>query len=171
MPAEQPYPYGAARIGAVLKSCPEDFEVEEALGFEPEGTGEHLFVWVEKRGLTTSELIERLARDHQLEAKHIGYSGLKDKHALTRQWLSLHLPGKPDPFDHPCGEGYRVLRQTRHLKKLRPDIEIVDIKDRLVYCRFIGACSTCAGSDRTLKLLVEQALKDQIDERVRVIAV
>lgn len=114
------YPYGAALVTAHLKSTAEDFEVEEVLGFEPDGEGEHLFFWVEKRGLTTHELIERIARDHHLPAAQISHSGLKDKHALTRQWLSLQLPGKADPFDCPCGEGYRVLRQARHTKKLRP---------------------------------------------------
>jgi tRNA pseudouridine13 synthase len=114
------YPYGAAQVSARLKSIAEDFEVEEVLGFEPQGEGEHLFLWVEKRGLTTHELIERIARDHGLPAAPIGYSGLKDKHALTRQWLSLQLPGKADPFDCPGGQDYRVLRQARHSKKLRP---------------------------------------------------
>jgi NifU-like protein len=51
------------------------------------------------------------------------------------------------------------------------DIEIVDIKDNVVYGRFLGACSDCAGSSRTLKMMVEQALKDRIDERIRVVQV
>jgi tRNA pseudouridine13 synthase len=114
------YPYGAPQISAVLKSTAADFEVDEILGFEPGGEGEHLFLWVEKCGLGTHELITRMAKDHDLPPNTFGYSGLKDKHALTRQWLSLHLPGKEAPFDQPTGEGYRVLRQLRHHKKLRP---------------------------------------------------
>ena len=114
------YPYGAPQIAAALKSTAADFEVEEILGFEPGGEGEHLFLWVEKCGLSTHELITRMAKDHDLPPNDFGYSGLKDKHALTRQWLSLHLPGKAAPFDQPTGEGYRVLRQLRHHKKLRP---------------------------------------------------
>jgi tRNA pseudouridine13 synthase len=114
------YPYGAPQTTAVLKSTATDFQVEEILGFEPGGEGEHLFLWVEKCGLGTAELITRLARDHGLRSNDFGYSGLKDKHAVTRQWLSLHLPGKEAPFDTPVGEGYRVLRQLRHHKKLRP---------------------------------------------------
>jgi len=51
------------------------------------------------------------------------------------------------------------------------DLEIVDIKNTIVYCRMTGACSGCAGSGRTIKLMVEQALKDQVDERVRVVEV
>ena len=114
------YPYGEPETRAVLKSSAADFEVEEVLGFEPVGEGEHLFLWVEKSGLGTMELITRMAKDHGLPERDFGYSGQKDKHALTRQWLSLHLPGKEAPFELPCGDGYRVLRQLRHHKKLRP---------------------------------------------------
>jgi tRNA pseudouridine13 synthase len=114
------YPYGSPIITGVLKSSPVDFQVTEELGFEPEGEGEHLFLWVEKTGLSTLELIARIARDYSLKPQLIGYSGLKDKHALTHQWLSLHLPGKLSPADLGEGNGYRVLRQARHHKKLRP---------------------------------------------------
>jgi tRNA pseudouridine13 synthase len=114
------YPYGAPIVSGVLKSRVADFQVTEELGFEPEGEGEHLFLWVEKSGLSTAELIARIARDTSLNPQLIGYSGLKDKHALTRQWLSLHLPGKPSPADLTGGDGYRVLHQARHHKKLRP---------------------------------------------------
>jgi tRNA pseudouridine13 synthase len=120
MPMDLPYPYGAALASGVFKSTPADFEVEEVLGFEPDGEGEHLFLWVEKKGLSTPELIARIAHDHSLKPAVISHSGLKDKHALTRQWLSLHLPGNGTPFDRPAGDGYRVLRQLRHHRKLRP---------------------------------------------------
>ncbi len=120
MSPELVFPYGAATCSAVLKSTPDDFEVEENLGFEPSGDGEHLFLWVEKRGLGTMELIERLAREHTLSPSLFGHSGLKDKNALTRQWLSLHLPGKASPISVLEGDGYRILRQLRHHKKLRP---------------------------------------------------
>jgi tRNA pseudouridine13 synthase len=114
------YPYQAPIVSGVLKSRATDFQVTEELGFEPVGEGEHLFLWVEKTGLSTPELIARIARDYSLNPQLIGYSGLKDKHALTRQWLSLHLPGKPSPVDLTGGDGYRVLQQARHNKKLRP---------------------------------------------------
>jgi Fe-S cluster biogenesis protein NfuA len=50
------------------------------------------------------------------------------------------------------------------------DLELVDIKERVVYVRLAGACSTCIGATQTLKLLVERSLKEQVDERARVIA-
>ena len=120
MAPELVYPYGAPVTGGLLKSRPNDFKVSEELGFEPTGEGEHLFLLIEKDGLGTHELISRVARDYSIDSKLIGYSGLKDKHALTRQWLSLHMPGKKPPAELFTGKGYRVLRQANHNRKLRP---------------------------------------------------
>ncbi len=112
------FPYGAAGIDAVIKSDPEDFQVVEELGFEPGGDGEHLFLWIEKSGLSTPELVSRISRDYSIHPRQISYSGLKDKNALTTQWLSLHMPGS-GTTDAPEGDGYRVLRAIRHRSKLR----------------------------------------------------
>ena len=120
MAPELVYPYGPPVAGAVLKSRPSDFRVIEELGFEPTGEGEHLFLLVEKSGISTHELIARVGRDYSLDPRHIGYSGLKDKHALTRQWLSLHMPGKKPPSELFKGNDYQVLRQASHNRKLRP---------------------------------------------------
>ncbi len=57
------------------------------------------------------------------------------------------------------------------LRKDGGDVEIVDIKGTLVYCRLVGACQGCAHADQTLRILVEQTLKEMIDERIRVIGV
>jgi NifU-like protein len=51
------------------------------------------------------------------------------------------------------------------------NIEIVDIKDTIVYCRLQGACASCFAAGTTMKVLVEQVLKEQVDERIRVISV
>ena len=51
------------------------------------------------------------------------------------------------------------------------DVEIIDVKDTLVYCRLVGSCRGCAGASQTLRMLVEQNLKDLVDERIRVIEV
>lgn len=115
----QCYPYGEPQATGLIRQNAEDFSVDEVLGFEPDGAGEHLFIRVEKRGLSTPELIERIARVCGLHPRHIGYSGLKDKHALTRQWLSLHLPGRPDPESLVDTENYRILDRARHHGKLR----------------------------------------------------
>ncbi len=114
------YPYGRPCLEAVFKSIPEDFCVCEELGFEPDGDGEHLLLLIEKTALTTAQLIDRIARDYAVAARSIGYCGLKDRQAVAQQWLSLHLPGKPAPEPPAAGDGYRVLAQARHRRKLRP---------------------------------------------------
>ena len=114
------YPYGEPVISGLLKSQAEDFKVTENLGFEPQGEGEHLFLWIEKSGITTHELIERVAKDFSVKARDIGHSGLKDKIAVTRQWLSLYLPGQMSSLKLPDISGYTILRQSWHHKKLRP---------------------------------------------------
>ncbi len=118
-PGDPVYPYGAAAIKAVIRQKPQDFIVVEELGFEPSGEGEHLFLSIEKTRLGTLELLPRLARDFAVAPSAIGFSGQKDKHALTTQWFSLQLPGKAPLPDRRGGDGYRVLRRARHHRKLR----------------------------------------------------
>ena len=113
------YPYGERQIQGVIKFSPEDFRVCENLGFEPSGDGEHLFLFVEKTGLTTQQLIEALSRSLEIPLRQIAHSGLKDKQAITRQWLSLHLPGK-SLSSIPEIPGCQVLKQIRNRSKLRP---------------------------------------------------
>ncbi|MEM7576190.1 MAG: tRNA pseudouridine(13) synthase TruD [Planctomycetota bacterium] len=79
-------------VGGMLKQTPEDFLVEEQPLYEPSGEGEHLYLFVEKRELTTHDLIKRVARDFRVSKRDIGHAGLKDKHAVTRQHLSVWLP-------------------------------------------------------------------------------
>lgn len=78
---------------ALFKSKPEDFQVDELLGFEPDGDGEHLWINVRKRNQNTRDMIELLAKAFSIPEKDVGYSGLKDKHALTTQWVSLPMGG------------------------------------------------------------------------------
>jgi len=87
------------------------------------------------------------------------------------------VPGEPakpsmSPFKF-AKEVERVIDESArpHLQKDGGDLEVVDIKDTVVYCRLTGACSDCMSSGTTIKMLVEQALKDQVDERIRVVSV
>ena len=83
-------------VGGVLKARPEDFLVEEQPLYEPSGEGERLYLFIEKRELTTPEAIRRIASAFRTHRRNIGSAGLKDKHAVTRQHLSIWLPGVPD---------------------------------------------------------------------------
>jgi tRNA pseudouridine13 synthase len=115
-----PRAYGPVCGSAVLKAVAEDFQVEEVLDIPLSGEGEHLWLWVEKRGLNTEEAVRRLSRAARLPQRAISYAGLKDKQALTRQWFSLHLPGKSDPdLGSIDDDELRVLRRVRHSRKLQ----------------------------------------------------
>ena len=115
-----PRAYGEALGQAVLKAIAEDFQVDEVLDIPLAGEGEHLWLWVEKRELNTEEAARRLARAAGVPVRTISYAGLKDRQALTRQWFSLHLPGKADP-DLSAAENpsLRILKSMRHKRKLQ----------------------------------------------------
>ncbi len=110
--------YSDLGISGCIKLQPEDFIVEEVLGFEPDGEGEHLFLYVEKKNLTTPDVITALSKLIKVHAKHIGYSGLKDKYAVTRQWLSVPWPIKA-PMPELASDQFDVKRLARHGKKLK----------------------------------------------------
>ncbi|WP_153773119.1 tRNA pseudouridine(13) synthase TruD [Pseudomonas sp. MNR3A] len=111
---------GEALGRAVLKAVADDFQVDEVLDIPLSGQGEHLWLWVEKRDLNTEEAARRLARAAGVPVRAISYAGLKDRQALTRQWFSLHLPGKADPdLSRAEDDSLRVLKQVRHQRKLQ----------------------------------------------------
>ena len=112
-----PCAHGGPASTGVLKASPADFQVFEHMHVRPEGEGEHLWLEIEKTGWNTEDVALLLAKQAGVHRLAVGYSGLKDKHAITRQWFSLHLPGKADPeFDWP--PGLRVLQGLRHRRKL-----------------------------------------------------
>ena len=108
----------AAGVGGCLKAEPEDFRVDEVPAYEPSGEGEHLVLLIEKRDMSTLELVAALSRHFGVPKRAVGYAGLKDKRAITRQQLSVHLPGvdDPPPFTHDRAE---VLASARHGNKIR----------------------------------------------------
>lgn len=107
---------------ASFRLKPEDFIVDEQLYFTPEAHGEHLWLRIEKRNLTTLDVVRQLARLCEVSPKVIGYSGMKDRVAVTRQWLSVQLPGREAPSDlesQLAALGVKVLSQARHPRKLK----------------------------------------------------
>lgn len=105
-------------IGGIYKETPEDFIVEEIPLYPCAGTGEHLYLWIEKSGISTMELIARLARGLHLQDRDIGYAGLKDSRALTRQWISIPA-GKESLLANLSLGNARIIDQSRHGNKLR----------------------------------------------------
>ncbi len=99
-------------------STPDTFFVEEVPAYVPCGEGTHTYLWIEKRGLTTPEAVKRIARELRVPDRDVGYAGMKDRHATTRQWISV--PGV-DPAAALALEiaDLQVLEARRHGNKLR----------------------------------------------------
>ena len=115
-----PTAWGKALGSAVLKATAEDFQVDEVLDIPLSGDGEHLWLWVEKRGLNTEEAARRLARAAGVQLRTVSYAGLKDRQALTRHWFSIQLPGKADPdLSAAQDETLQILNMSRHKRKLQ----------------------------------------------------
>jgi tRNA pseudouridine13 synthase len=100
-------------------SSPETFTVEEIPAYLPSGEGTHLFVWVEKRGLTTLDVIARVAAALGVNGRDVGYAGLKDRHALTRQWLSVPGIDPERALALPASPEWSIQQAVRHPHKLR----------------------------------------------------
>ena len=115
-----PYAHGGPSGRGQIRIKPEDFCVNEILGFEPAGTGEHAFLLIEKRGENTGYVAGELAKFAGVSSRDVSYAGLKDRHAITSQWFSVWLPGKPDPnWKEFESESISVIHAVRHAKKLK----------------------------------------------------
>lgn len=116
-----PNAYPASGASATLKRLNEDFMVTEVPLQLPSGEGEHLWLDVEKNGANTAFVAQQLAAAAGVQEMDVGYAGLKDRYAITRQWFSIYLPKAETPdltqLQHP---EFKVLSQSRHVKKLRP---------------------------------------------------
>jgi tRNA pseudouridine13 synthase len=111
--------HGEPVLAARIRATPEDFLVEELDAFEATGSGEHLLLTVEKRGTNTAFAAAEIARWAGVPAMGVSYAGLKDRHAVTRQRFSVHLPKRVAPdlagLQVP---GLRVLKSEWHSRKL-----------------------------------------------------
>jgi len=118
-PTLSAFAHGGPVVRGRLRVLPEDFEVEELRSFGPSGAGEHAWLEVEKRGANTEWVARELARLAGVQPMSVGFAGLKDRHAVTRQVFTVHLPGRPDPdWANLEIEGVKVLSATRHSRKL-----------------------------------------------------
>lgn len=113
-----PRAYGGTLFSAKIRAQPADFQVSETLGWAPSGDGEHDFLLIQKTGANTDWVAKQLASHAQLPARDVGYAGLKDRHAVTRQWFSVPRWHNPD-WRAAAIEGVEILEIHRHLRKLR----------------------------------------------------
>lgn len=112
--------HGTPEIQGHIRQSASDFEVTEVLDYAPSGAGEHDYLWLEKQGANTAWIAGKLAGHAGIRESDVGFAGLKDRNALTRQWFSVRRPSSAgtdwDSFDLP---GVRILGQARHGRKLR----------------------------------------------------
>ncbi len=120
LPTDFAYLHGEPNCHAVIRSCPEDFQVIEQLGFEPEGHGEHVFLYIRKRGENTDWVARQLANFAQISPREVSYAGKKDRHAVTEQWFCAKFPIKRNlNWKLFGGDSIEVLQTVRHQRKLR----------------------------------------------------
>ena len=106
-------------IGGTIKDSPDDFNVEEIPSYQPCGSGEHLYLTIEKRGMTTLEAIRRIAAGLKVSEREIGYAGLKDAVGVTRQTMSLQRVSAEAARALDL-EGITIVAAERHTNKLKP---------------------------------------------------
>ena len=123
-PTNLPQPKPQPILRATYKADATDFVVNEILPLELTGDGEHLWLHIQKSGMNTAYLAKLLSEWADIPLRDVGYSGLKDRHALTTQWFSLRIPKKQlpptefAPIDIGEHESVAILAQHWHNKKL-----------------------------------------------------
>lgn len=109
---------GIPGSGGRIKDAPEDFEVEEVPAYAPSGEGDHLYLWIEKVDVETQAVARALARCAGVDVGEVGYAGMKDRRAVTRQLFSVPAKGEAALAAFAMN-GVRVLWTRRHRNKLR----------------------------------------------------
>ncbi len=114
------FAYGAPPTKARIREHMEDFKVDEVLGFEPEGEGSHAFLRIRKHGLNTQWVARQLTELAGVRSVDVGFSGLKDRMAVTSQWFSVNITGRAEPdWSRLNSDQLQLLHITRHKRKLR----------------------------------------------------
>jgi tRNA pseudouridine13 synthase len=112
--------HGQPVLDAAMRCEPADFFVDEQLGFEPDGEGEHRLLRIRKTGCNTQWVAAQLASIAQIPVRDVSFAGRKDRHAITEQWFSVRMPGRSS-YDWPdtSDQGFEILAEHEHKRKLR----------------------------------------------------
>lgn len=114
------YAQGRPSLSATLKQELSDFIVDEQLGFEPTGSGEHVYLWVEKTNLSTSDVAKKLSEVSGVAKSAIGYSGMKDRRGQTGQWFSVKIPAsEEEALQRSESEFLQIVKMQRNSRKLK----------------------------------------------------
>jgi len=106
-------------VGGRIKVQLEDFEVEEIPAYDPSGEGDHLFLWIEKRGIGPEFFARTIAQRLAISVGSVGTAGLKDRYSVSRQWVSVptHAEANLGKLD---SDDLKLLKTSRHNNKLKP---------------------------------------------------
>ncbi len=111
---------GKPEATGLIRVNPEDFQVDEILGFELSGEGEHVCLHIRKRNSNTAFVAKQIARLADVKNMDVSYAGLKDRNAVTTQWFSVYLSNKTEPdWQQLNTDEVEVLEVVRHNRKLR----------------------------------------------------
>ncbi len=116
---DPPRAYGATPVSGALRVELADFVVDERLGFEPDGGESHRLLRVEKAGANTLFVARALAARAGKAPAEVGFAGQKDRRAVARQWFSVPAKRDTASFVGYSGDGFRVLSEHAHSRKLR----------------------------------------------------
>ncbi len=115
-----PLAFGEPLLSAAIRTVPEDFQVDELSAFEATGEGEHLLLEIRKRGANTVAVAKRLAQWAGIPEMGVSYAGQKDRHAVTTQRFSVHLPKRVSPDIATLeSDEIHVVSATWHNRKLQ----------------------------------------------------
>ena len=116
---QPPRAWGATLGSGILRAEPEDFTVEEDLGFAPSGTGQHVLLKVRKRNANTEWVARELARLGRSRPSEVGFAGLKDRRAIAIQWFSVPASAlSPAAWAEVREPEFDVLQAHAHSRKL-----------------------------------------------------
>ena len=114
------FAHGGPMLDGTLRAVPEDFVVEEVLGYAASGAGEHVMLTVRKRERNTHDVARALARLAGVPQVALGYAGLKDRNAVTTQHFTVQLPGRDAPdWSALRDDSLQILASQRHDRKIR----------------------------------------------------
>lgn len=138
-----------SQLSGVIRSCPEDFQVDEIQSFTPSGQGEHVWLHIKKTGENTDWVAGQLAKIAEVPRRDVSFAGMKDRNAVTTQWFSVQMPGREAPnWQEALPESIQVLDEKRHDRKLK--------RGTLDGNRFKITIRDFQGSEEALKAAIDQ---------------
>jgi tRNA pseudouridine13 synthase len=109
-----------SQLSGLIRTQPEDFQVDEIQQFKASGVGEHVWLHIKKTGENTDWVARELAKIANVPRRDVSYAGMKDRHAVTTQWFSVQMPGRDAPdWQKEVSDNVQVLAEKRHDRKLR----------------------------------------------------